>query len=166
MEQLGLIAGLVIVGYLFGGVPFGVVISKAMGKVAELESRATAAEEIAKSERNLRLLGEYTEVAKSYNIPVDPATLAPVLMRMSETMSYEDCSVIHKALTTAGSTLFEEVGYIGGGDNNDVMSQVSAFLDEGIAKSDATVSKAAAMEEFFSTNPDAYDQYRAERFIR
>ena len=31
MEQQGLIAGLVIVGYLLGAVPFGVVISKAMG---------------------------------------------------------------------------------------------------------------------------------------
>lgn len=31
MEQQGLIAGLAIVGYLLGGVPFGVVISKAMG---------------------------------------------------------------------------------------------------------------------------------------
>lgn len=31
MEQLGLIAGLVIVGYVLGGVPFGVVISKLMG---------------------------------------------------------------------------------------------------------------------------------------
>lgn len=31
MEQLGLIIGLVIVGYLLGAVPFGVVISKAMG---------------------------------------------------------------------------------------------------------------------------------------
>ncbi|NOU08453.1 MAG: glycerol-3-phosphate 1-O-acyltransferase PlsY [Nitrospira sp.] len=31
MEQQGLIAGLAIIGYLFGAVPFGVVISKAMG---------------------------------------------------------------------------------------------------------------------------------------
>ncbi len=31
MEQLGFMIGLVIVGYLLGGVPFGVVISKAMG---------------------------------------------------------------------------------------------------------------------------------------
>ena len=139
------------------------VISKAMAKVAELESRATAAEEIAKSERNLRLLGEYTEVAKSYNIPVDPAALAPVLMRMSETMSFEDCSVIHKALSSAGAALFDEVGYIGGGDNNDVMSQVSAFLEQGVSKSES-VSKADAVEEFFRSNPDAYDQYRAEQF--
>ena len=31
MEQLGLVTGLVIVGYLLGAVPFGVIISKAMG---------------------------------------------------------------------------------------------------------------------------------------
>jgi len=139
------------------------VISKAMAKVAELEARASAAEEIAKSERDLRLLGEYTEVAKSYNIPVDPQELAPVLMRMSETMSFEDCSVVHKALSNAGSRIFDEVGYIGGGDNNDVMSQVSAFLEQGVSKSES-VSKADAVEEFFAKNPDAYDQYRAEQF--
>ena len=31
MEQLGLIAGLTIVGYLLGAIPFGIVISKGMG---------------------------------------------------------------------------------------------------------------------------------------
>lgn len=139
------------------------VISKAMARVAELEARASVAEEIAKSERNLRLLGEYTEVAKGYNIPVDPQELAPVLMRMSETMSFEDCSVIHKALSNAGSRIFDEVGYIGGGDNLDIMSQVSAFLDEGVSKSES-VSKADQVEDFFRNNPSAYDQYRAEQF--
>jgi hypothetical protein len=139
------------------------VISKAMARVAELEARASVAEEIAKSERGLRLLGEYTEVAKGYNIPVNPQELAPVLMRMSETMSYEDCSVIHKALSNAGSAIFDEVGFIGGGDNNDVMTQVNAFLDEGVSKSES-VSKADAVEEFFRSNPDAYDMYRAEQF--
>ena len=139
------------------------VISKAMQKVGELEARAAQAELIAKSERDLRLMGEYVEVAKSYNVPVDPTTLGPVLMRMSEALSYEDCSVIHKALTSAGAALFDEVGFIGGGDNNDVMSQVSAFLDEGVSKSES-ISKADQVSEFFSTNPEAYDQYRSEMF--
>lgn len=141
------------------------VISKAMERVEFLEARAAEAEAIAKSERDLRLTGEYVEVAKNYNIPVDPSTLGPVLMRMAESMSYEDCSVIHKALTSAGSALYDEVGFIGGGDNVDVLSQVDAFLEQGISKSES-VSKAAAMEQFFASNPDAYDQYRAERFIR
>ena len=142
------------------------VISKAMEKVAFLEARAAQAEMIAKSERDLRLLGEYTEVAKSYNVPVDPQELGPVLMRMADTMSYEDCSVIHKALTSAGAALFDEIGYVGGADNVDVMSQIDAFIDEGISKSEGNVSKAAAMEQFFATNPDAYNQYRAEQFNR
>jgi hypothetical protein len=138
------------------------VISKAMAKVEALEARAAAAEAIAKSERDLRLMGEYVEVAKSYNVPVDPQELGPVLMRMADTMSYEDCSVIHKALTSAGSALFDEVGFVGGGDNNDVMSQVNAFLEEGVSKSEG-VSKAAAMEEFFANNPAAYDEYLSDR---
>lgn len=142
------------------------VISKAMEKVAILEARAAQAEEIAKSERDLRLLGEYTEVAKSYNVPIDPTALGPVLMRMADTMSYDDCSVIHKALSSAGAALFDEIGYIGGSDNADVMSQINAFIDEGISKSEKDVSKADAMADFFATNPDAYDQYRAEQFNR
>lgn len=142
------------------------VIAKALGTVEVLSKRLEQAEQIAKSERDLRLQGEYVEVAKNYNIPMEPTVLGPVLMRMAESMSYEDCSVIHKALTTAGTVLFDEIGFIGGGDNNDIMSQVSAFLDEGISKSEDSVSKAAAMESFFAANPDAYNQYRAEQFNR
>jgi hypothetical protein len=139
------------------------VISKAMEQVSRLEARAAEAERIAKSERDLRLQGEYVEVAKNYNVPVDPNVLGPVLMRMAETMSYEDCAVIHKSLTSAGSALFEEVGFIGGGDNPDVMQRVDAFLSDGISKSEGTVSKAAALEDFFMSNPAAYDEYVAER---
>lgn len=137
------------------------VIAKALGQVDALTKRLEQAETIAKSERDLRLLGEYVEVAKNYNIPVEPTALGPVLMRMAETMSYEDCSVIHKALTSAGSALYDEVGFIGGGDNADVLTQVSAFLDQDVAKSEG-VSKASAMESYFANNPSAYDQYVAE----
>jgi hypothetical protein len=138
------------------------IVAKALGKVDVLSKRLEQAEVIAKSERDLRLLGEYTEVAKSYNVPIDPSDLAPVLMRMADTMSYDDCAVIHKALTSAGAALFDEVGFIGGGDNNDVMAQVSAFLDQDVSKSDSSVSKSAAMSEFFSNNPAAYDEYLAD----
>lgn len=148
------------------------VIAKAFGKVAELQSelskaQATIAEtqKIAKAEQDKRLMVEYIEVAKSYNIPGDPVKLAPVLKRMSETMSYEDCEVIHKALQGAGQTIFDEIGNIGGGDNADVMSQVSAFLaseDVSKAAAEASISKAQQVDDYFSTHPDAYDTYRAE----
>lgn len=150
----------------FTGIERDEVIAKALGQVDYLAARLEQAETIAKSERDLRLLGEYVEVAKNYNVPVEPNQLGPVLMRMAETMSYEDCSVIHKALSSAGAALYDEVGFIGGGDNLDVMSQVSAFLDADIAKSAESISKADAVERFFATNPEAYDQYRLDQFNR
>jgi hypothetical protein len=144
------------------------VISKALAQVDVLSKRAEQAELIAKSERDLRLLGEYVEVAKNYNIPVEPTTLGPVLQRMAETMSYEDCSVIHKALTSAGSMIYDEVGVLGTGDNNDVMSQIDAFLEQSVSKSEGSdsISKAAQVEQFFASNPDAYNQYRADQINR
>jgi len=141
------------------------VIAKALGQVDTLSKRLEEAETIAKSERDLRLRGEYVEVAKNYNIPTDPTVLGPVLQRMADTMSYDDCSVIHKALSSAGSALFAEVGTIGGGDNLDVMSQVDAFLEQAVSKSES-ISKAAKVTEFFATNPDAYDQYRLDQINR
>lgn len=142
------------------------VVAKAMAKVSELEARAAAAEQIAKSERDLRLTAEYVEVAKNYNVPVDPTVLGPVLMRMAETMSYEDCEVIHKALTSSGAALFDEIGYVGGGDNADVLSQVDAAVEAQLAKAEAGISKADAMVAFFESNPAAYDEYLADRRSR
>jgi hypothetical protein len=150
----------------FTGIERDEVIAKALGQVEVLSKRLEQAEVIAKSERDLRLTGEYVEVAKSYNVPVDPTVLGPVLMRMADTMSFDDCSVIHKALTSAGAALFDEVGFIGGADNQDVMSQVDAILDGEIAKSAESISKAAAVEDYFAKNPDAYNQYRADQINR
>ena len=81
---------------------------------------------IAKSERDLRLTREYISKAAEYNLPVPPDELGPVLYRMAEQMDYDDCAVIAKCLETAGAILYEEVGFQGGGDNNDVYSQVEA----------------------------------------
>jgi hypothetical protein len=141
------------------------VISKAMERVENLSKSLEVAEEIAKSERDLRLTREYVEVAKSYNIPVDPTDLGPVLMRMAEVLDDSDLEVVHKALSSAGSMIFEEVGYIGGGDNVDVMSQVESVIDGAIQKNaeGANISKAEAMADFFAQNPAAYDEYLADK---
>jgi hypothetical protein len=135
------------------------VVSKALGRAAEAELRAQRAEQIAKSEQTIRLEREYVEVAKRYNIPADPNQLGPVLMRMAETMSDDDCRVIHKALSTAGSAIFDEIGLIGGGDNADPMAQVDAAIDAAVAKSATAISKAEATEAYFLEHPEAYDEY-------
>lgn len=132
------------------------VIAKALGRVQELENQQAEFVSIAKAERDLRLTREYVSKAAEYNLPVDPDELGPVLYRMAETMSYEDCAVIAKCLETAGEVIFEEMGYIGGGDNGDVLDEVVAHA--------ATVSKsdnptAVDINGVFDTNPQAYDEY-------
>lgn len=139
------------------------IISKALEQVEDLSKGLAEAQEIAKSERDLRLSREYVEVAKSYNVPVDPDELGPVLMRMAEVLPDEDLAVVHKALTAAGEALYAEVGFIGGGDNLDPMSQVEAIIESDITKSEGGISKAAAVADFFATNPAAYDEYLASR---
>ena len=134
------------------------VIAKALGKVEELEQRYSQAEEIAKSERDLRLTREYIAKAADYNLPVDPSELGPVLYRMAETMDFNDCAVIAKCLEGAGAMIFQEQGYIGGGDNTDIMSQVEAQAVE--------IGKSASPENIttvFDQSPDAYNEYLASQ---
>lgn len=138
------------------------VIAKAMGQVEEMAQSLAEAEEIAKSERDLRLTREYEEVAKSYNLPIDAEDLAPVLMAIAEELPYEYGEVIHKALSAAGEILFEEMGVQGAADNNDVLRQVDEFIDTNVSKTD--ISKAQAIEAVFAENPQAYDEYMATRY--
>lgn len=133
------------------------VISKALGRIEEIDKKYSEMEQIAKAERDLRLTREYISKADEYNLPVDSHELGPVLYRMAETMSYDDCAVIAKCLETAGTILFEETGYQGGGDNADIYSQVTAHATEEIGKA----AGPADVNAVFDQNPDAYDQYLA-----
>lgn len=142
------------------------VIAKAADEISKAEARAAAAEQIAKAERDLRLTREYVAKAAEYNVPIDPSELGPVLMRMAESMAYEDCAVIHKALSAAGEALFEELGYDGMASHNDIIAEVDAYAAEFVAKSDSPVSKHAAQADIFSSNPALYDQYLATRNSR
>lgn len=135
------------------------VIAKALSQYSDLSKKLEEAERLAKSERTLRLEREYISKAAEYNVPVAPEELGPVLMRMAENMSYDDCSVIHKALTAAGEMLFEEAGYEGQADNDDPMAMIEAQIEQSLSKADGQVSKADAINLYFEQNPNAYDAY-------
>jgi hypothetical protein len=144
------------------------VIEKMAGALSVADQRAVQAEQIAKSERDIRLDREYIAKAAEYNVPIAAGELGPVLKRMAENMSFEDCVVIDKALNSAGNMLFTELGFTGGGteDGTDPMAQAEAAAAERIAKSagtDHTISKAEAVESFYADNPAAYDDYLANR---
>lgn len=136
------------------------VISKALGAVEELLEAQAEAVEIAKAERELRLTNEYIAKAAEYNLPVDPAELGPVLYRMVEKMDHDDCAVIAKCLDAASTALFDEVGYVGGGDNIDPLERVNALVGEQVAKSEDAHD---AFLNVMDSNPAAYDEYLATR---
>lgn len=141
------------------------IISKALGRMEEYEAVAKAAAMQAERERNIRLEREYTEIAKSYGLPIDDTQLGNALKSIAENNSYETCSVIAKALALASEAsemLFEEIGAQGGGSNSDVLTQVNAFASEAVQKNYTSgVSKEAFAAEFFMQNPQAYDDYLA-----
>jgi len=136
------------------------VIAKALGRVEELEKAQNQAIEIAKSERDLRLTREYISKAAEYNLPIPADQLGPVLYRMAESMSYDDCAVIAKCLETAGEILFEETGYQGGGDNVDIYSQVEQHAIDTFGKAE-DFNTVSAINKVFDQNPNAYDEYLA-----
>lgn len=140
------------------------VIAKALDEVSKADQRASAAEEIAKSERTLRLSREYVSKAAEYGVAgVTPDELGPVLMRMAESMPYEDCAVIHKALTSAGEA-FAELGYTGGAEGaSDPMAVVDTLLGEEVAKSADGLTREQLVAKAFAENPHAYDEYLAAR---
>lgn len=142
------------------------VINKAFGQIEALTEATEIAKRAAENERDIRLTAEYVEIAKSYDLPgLDAQQLGGVLKRAAESLSFEDCEVIGKALqfaSEAGDVLYSEIGSVGGGDNSDVLSMVNAHVDGYVGKS-AGFSREELTAEVFAQNPDAYDQYLAER---
>ena len=128
------------------------VIAKALGRVEEIEGKYEEVAKAAQAERDLRLTREYIAKSAEYNLPVDPDELGPVLYRMAETMSYDDCAVIAKCLETAGEIIFEEVGYQGGGDNADIYSQVEAHAYDTFGKAE-DFNEATAINKVFDDEP-------------
>lgn len=126
------------------------------------EARLARSEQIAKSERDLRLQREYIAKAAEYNVPIAAEELGPVLMRAAGVLSYDDCAVIHKALSAAGEMLYTEAGFDGSDGPEDPMDRIDAFLGEQVSKSDGR-SHESLVTAFFDDNPAAYDAIRAER---
>lgn len=141
------------------------VMSKALTSLSkraeDAEARAFESELIAKGEQDLRLEREYIGKAAEYNVPIAPDELGPVLMRMVESMDYDDCAVIHKALAAAGEMLYVEAGFDGSGVSDDPMDQVEEYLSGFVAKGEG--SQAGLMTDFFDNNPEAYDALRSAR---
>lgn len=103
---------------------------------------------------------EYLEIAKSYNLPVDPARLGSILKSAAATMDDADLAELDRLLT-AQSDLYDELGSNGSAATSLVMDQVEAMALETVGKSDVSVAQATVA--LFEANPAAYDEYMSEK---
>jgi hypothetical protein len=122
--------------------------------------RATAAEEIAKEEREIRIEAELLAKAEDYpHIAGTPEEKATLLRKAYEV---DDDGTFGKALEDqwaaaneqiAKSGLFAEYGHTGStGTDTKVDAGVASIM-----KSDPSLSKAEATTAYFDANPSAYD---------
>lgn len=149
------------------------VVAKAMGEITKAQRRAERAEGVAKAERDLRLTREYIAKAGEYSgLPVPPEVLGPILKRCTESLSKQDCEVLAQCLDAAAYAgesgsfdPYSEIGKSGGGDNADILTQVSARADDMFAKAEPGTgfTREHAVSKVFEDNPAAYDEYLAQR---
>jgi len=138
------------------------IIAKAFGHMSELEEIAKAAAQAAYEEREARVLNEYVDIAKSYNVGVEAGTLGAAFKEMAEVMSEENFNVIAKALQVGSEAvekgLFAETGTHGQGSNSDVLNNIDAYL----GNTEIEKSFGGNMMEVFDRNPELYDEYLSE----
>lgn len=157
------------------------VIKSFAGVVSKMQERIDTVEEIAKAEREVREIGQYTEVAKQLGIPgVTPEEFGPVLKRAADLLDPADTAILAKALDATSGVLYEEFGYDGFGPElgDPETADAEAYAADAVAKSrsavaksaggdpdsvESAISKAAAMEMYYQSNGDAYDAYLAGR---
>jgi hypothetical protein len=137
------------------------IIAKAMNEVEIAKADAAAAWEAVEAERDARLEMEFIGKAEDYNLPIAPGDFGPILKRLVERMEPNDIEVLDQIFKAAGDMLYEEVGYVGGGDNASVLDTVNAAAQELVGKSDLT--SAEAQVALLEQNPELYDAFLAEQ---
>ncbi len=93
-------------------------------RLAELEARAKAAEDLAKAERDRRVEAEFIDRVEGYGtLPISASDFGPVMKRASEALAKEDFEQIEAVLKAAGAALgesemFQTRGVSGDGDSS------------------------------------------------
>lgn len=139
------------------------VISKAFEQLEESEALALEAISKADALADQAELGEYVELAKGYELPVDAADLGSILQDVSKALSPAQLDVLDRILNFAGDAFAAQSQEIGsaGYQPSPLMGQVSDYAHEVVGKSDLTPEQAVVA--LFETNTEAYDAYLSEQ---
>lgn len=139
------------------------IIAKMADEVEIAKAAAAEAWQYAEQESDIRIEQEFISKAATYNLPVSPEVLGPILKAMAEVLDESELQVIDDLFNAVGDTLYNEIGYVGESSNSSVIDAVDAYANELVGKSDLT--HAQAMVAMLEANPAAYDAYISEKGI-
>lgn len=141
------------------------VFAAAAEQFDEISKRNEQLEELVLGLYDDRDAQGYAELAKSYELPVDPDEIGAIMFRASQVLPDSDLEVLDRVFSSVGQiskAAFTEIGY-GGGMESDVLAQIFAVAGEAVSKADSSLSQEQAVTALFSANPDAYDEYESEQ---
>jgi hypothetical protein len=141
------------------------VIAKAMDYVDEISKRNEYLEDAVASILEDRDVTGYVELAKSYDLPVDPEEIAGIMYRASQSLPEGDVATLDRLFSSMGEVnkaYYDEIGYSGSYEGS-ALSEVFAAAGEVVSKSGTAMSQEQAVTALFDANPAAYDEYEAEQ---
>lgn len=142
------------------------VIAKAMDYMETIAKRSEELEELVLSMQEQRESEDFVELAKGYELPIDPEGIGGLMHRASQSMDAEDVATLDRLFSAVGEISknggFDQIGYDGYAES-DVLGQVYAVAGEAISKADSSLTQEQAVTALFSANPDAYDEYESEQ---
>jgi hypothetical protein len=141
------------------------VIAKAMDTIQEVSKRNEELEDVVAGILEDREASGFSELAKSYDLPVDPEEIAGIMHRASQTLPQQDLETLDRLFSSMGTinkAYFDEIGYSGTYEGS-ALSEVFAAAGEVVVKSGSSLSQEQAVTALFSANPDAYDAYEADQ---
>ncbi len=138
---------------------------------ADLEKSNTRAEETAKAaraEKDLRLIAEFRDVAKSKipNLSGEDTEKAKLLKSLSENLPPEDCAAVMKMLeqgSTAMASHFQPIGNNGAAGANTALGKIDAAAKDLAAKEGISYAKAKSKIALDPQHKDLYEEARAEQ---
>lgn len=143
-------------------------------ELAKAQAETDRALEIAKAVQDREQTNLFiSKAAEDYgHTGVDPEVLGPVLKRMSESLSYEDCAVVAGILDRQGD-IFKQFGVPGGEEIYSPLDEIEAYANEhgdelaksyGHGEGRTTLSKEQSAVAFFDANPGAYSQIKRGQY--
>lgn len=136
------------------------IVIKMADEVAKAHQVAEEALAWAEAEHEARLEEAYISKAAEYNLPISPAVLGPILKAASAVWTEEQIEEVDRLLTAVGDSLYNEIGFVGGGSNSSVIDQVNALAGDMVTKSGG--SREQLFTELLASDPSLYDAYISE----